>query len=152
MCTAICLFKDIEISQVRVDLWWGGSTWHRLRKIVFWSDTISVRNHLNYPCPFPSIQRGRNGLCCSLSALVALRMWTDEIPSGRMPVSGLGCTLLVEIIRHPKSLKHTHNVRHSSFSGRKTSAQTSGVCDMLSSGQLFKHVIDKMNGELICQS
>lgn len=26
-------------------LWWGGSTWHHLLTIVFWSDTISVRNH-----------------------------------------------------------------------------------------------------------
>lgn len=64
MCIAICLFKDIVISQVRVNLWWGGSTWHRLLTIAFWPDTISVRKIcILSPHNPPPQSRGTETVC-----------------------------------------------------------------------------------------
>lgn len=134
MCTAICLFKDILISQVRVDLWCGDSTWHHLRTIVFWSDTISVRNHLNY---LPPIRRGRNSLCrswhcgcglmkshlagCQSAGWAALSWWRSLDTQSRWNTPTMWETLLSQegkhhLLRHLVFVTCCHQDSYSSMS------------------------------------
>lgn len=168
MTAAVCLFTRRRwdaTDQGRTDVRWAYAASTSHRNVLFWLNICQKTDLHSSPLSLILKQSGSFLLLidvgiCGTSDVAATDRSNPSCPNtSHWEAAPLSSWKSLETGEDGNqapanpALKHTQDVVRSSFLGRKTSSvQTSGVYDMLPSWRLFKHIIEEMKAELVCQS